>query len=56
MADEVIKKCVEDIWATYDTDGNGCLDKNETKAFVKATLVESGEDGAPQEFSEEDFD
>ena len=36
--DAVIKKCVEDIWAEYDRDQSGTLDKEETKKFVKATL------------------
>ena len=51
--DAVIAKCVDDIWAEYDKDGNGNLDKNETKAFVKKTLAEmSGGD----EFSDDDFE
>ena len=51
--DAVIAKCVDDIWTEYDKDGNGNLDKNETKAFVKKTLTEmSGGD----EFSDEDFE
>ena len=32
--DAVISKCVDDIWNEYDKDGNGHLDKEETKAFV----------------------
>ena len=32
--DAVINKCVDDIWAEYDKDGNGNLDKAETKQFV----------------------
>ena len=38
--DSVIAKCVDDIWNEYDKDGNGTLDKEETKAFVKKTLVD----------------
>ena len=54
--DTVIAKCVDDIWAEYDKDGNGNLDKEETKAFVKKTLVdmEQGQEGG--EFSDEDFE
>ena len=52
--DSVIQKCVDDIWATYDKDGNGALDKEETKNFVKATLTEMSDDNT--EFSEADFD
>ena len=50
--DEVINKCVADIWTQYDTDGNGTLDKNETKEFVKKTL---GEMDSNDDFSDEDF-
>merc|ERR1712028_124598 len=53
--DAAIKKCVDDIWAEYDKDNSGALDKDETKAFVKKTLCDmEGSDGG--EFSEEDFD
>ena len=53
--DAVIKKCVDDIWAEYDVDGSGALDKDETKKFVKKTLCDmEGSDGG--EFSEDDFD
>ncbi len=51
--DSVIKKCVEDIWAKYDDDGNGYLDKSETKAFVKDTLCDVNDGG---EFNDTDFD
>ena len=53
--DSVIAKCVDDIWAEYDKDNSGELDKEETKAFVKKTLCDmEGGDGG--EFSEEDFE
>ena len=32
--DAVIRKCVDDIWAEYDKDNSGSLDKEETKKFV----------------------
>ena len=32
--DAVIRKCVDDIWAEYDKDGSGALDRDETKKFV----------------------
>ena len=44
--DQVILKCVADIWAEYDTDGNGFLDKEETKAFVQNTLNEMSDNGS----------
>ena len=51
--DQVIKKCVEDIWKEYDKDNSGALDKDETKKFVKNTLADMNDTG---EFSEEDFE
>ena len=36
--DAVIAKCVHDIWDEYDTNHDGILDKEETKAFVRETL------------------
>ena len=36
--DNVIGKCVDEIWSKYDDDGNGYLDKWETKQFVQDTL------------------
>ena len=50
---DVIKKCVDDIWAEYDKDGNGCLDKEETKAFVKNTLAEMQD---KQDIEDKDFE
>ena len=38
--DAVIDKCIDDIWATYDKDGSGALDKDETRNFVKQTLTD----------------
>ena len=37
--EEIINKCVNDIWGQYDKDGNGHLDKKEAKAFVLKTIV-----------------
>ena len=51
--DEVIANCVDDIWAIYDVDNSGYLDKDETRNFVKKTLHDMSDSG---EFSEEDFD
>ena len=51
--DEVIRNCVDDIWAQYDVDNSGFLDKDETRNFVKKTLHDMSDSG---EFSEEDFD
>ena len=35
-------KTVDDIWREYDKDRNGVLDKTEMRAFVDATIVQSG--------------
>ena len=51
--DEIIDKTIDDIWDSYDKDKSGFLDKNETKQFVKSTLMEVGDNGA---FSEEEFE
>ena len=51
--DAVIRKCVDDIWAEYDKDNSGALDKEETKKFVQDTL---GNLGSGDEFSDEAFD
>merc|ERR1712006_5201 len=51
--DAVIRKCVDDIWAEYDKDNSGALDKEETKKFVQNTLSEMTDSG---EFSDADFE
>ena len=48
----VISSCVDDLWQQYDTDDNGCLDKQETKRFIRETLKEMG----GQEFTDEEFE
>ena len=51
--DDIIDKCVDDIWKKYDTDGNGTLDKSETRKFVQHTLVEME---VNDKFNDDDFD
>ena len=51
--ESVIARCVDEIWGKYDRDGNGNLDKEETKQFVRETLSDMA-DGAS--FNESDFD
>ena len=53
ICDIVIKRCVDDIWDKYDNDGNGVLDKEETKQFVIEQLQEI-EEG--KQFDDDDFD
>ena len=50
----VIEKCVNDIWQEYDKDGNGYLDKEETKAFVKNTLSEMNDNASIEDQDFED--
>ena len=61
--DAVIAKCVDDIWAEYDKDNSGALDREETRRFVEATLKEMhqgeeavGEDDFESTFAEFDKD
>ena len=51
--DEILEKVIDDIWKTYDEDGSGYLDKQETKEFVQNTLIDMTDNG---EFSEADFE
>jgi len=43
---EVLEKVIEEIWAEYDKDNNGYLDKDEARVFVAKTIqdldVENG--------------
>lgn len=50
--DHIINKVIEELWDEFDDDGNGTLDIDETKAFVKTTLVEMGE---KPDYSDQDF-
>ena len=50
--DHIINTVIEDIWDEFDDDGNGTLDLEETKAFVRSTLVEMGE---KPDYTEQDF-
>ena len=36
--EEALMKTVDEIWAQYDKDGNGVLDKTEMRSFVEATI------------------
>ena len=38
--DDVIKKCIEDIWDQYDTENTGYLNRDQARIFVKQTLTE----------------
>jgi Ca2+-binding EF-hand superfamily protein len=50
--DHIINKVIEELWDEFDDDGNGTLDYDETKDFVKTTLVEMGE---KPDYTEQDF-
>ena len=51
--DMVVAQCVDEIWEVFDTDNSGSLDKDETKRFVKSTLMDMQEDNP---LSDEDFE
>lgn len=51
--DQAIQSVIDQIWASYDTDRSGALDKAETKKLVVDTLNSIGAIG---EFSEELFE
>ena len=54
--DQVIKKCVNNIWGRYDLDGSNELDKTETKWFITDILAEMGDkDGFSEEVFEDTF-
>lgn len=50
--DHIINKVIVELWDEFDDDGNGTLDYDETKDFVKTTLVEMGE---KPDYTEQDF-
>ena len=52
--DQAIQGVIDQIWATYDVDNSGALDKEETKKFIKDTLGSLPSDNGG-EFSEEAF-
>ena len=41
--DAVMAKVVNDIWAEFDSNGDGKLDRDETKEFVRSTLNDMDE-------------
>lgn len=51
--DQIIDKCIQDIWIKYDKDNSGALDFNETKNFVTSTLNDMEEN---VQFSDADFE
>ena len=55
MAEEAIRKAVEDCWQEYDSARDGALDKQGTKRFVKAILNEM-EQGGGNEMDDVDFE
>jgi len=50
--DQVILKCVNDIWLEYCKTGSNSLSKEETMNFIKNTLT----DMEAKDFSEADFE
>ena len=50
--DTVIKDCIDEIWMLYDANKDSRLSPEETRKFVKNTLIELGETG---EFTDADL-
>ena len=40
--DLIINKLIDDIWTTYNDDGNEFLDMEEFEMFIYITLIEAG--------------
>ena len=40
--EEALMKTVDEIWAKWDKDQNGTLDKSEMRGFVEATMAQAG--------------
>ena len=53
VEEQAVGKVVDEIWAKYDVDGSGDLDKDETKQFVEDTLCVLG---SSDQFSDEVFE
>jgi Ca2+-binding EF-hand superfamily protein len=51
--DNVIKKCVDDIWKDYGKKGSDSLSKDQTRKFVMETLSSMKDD---ELFTEADFE
>ncbi|OQS04408.1 hypothetical protein THRCLA_20891 [Thraustotheca clavata] len=51
MADvqAAIDKCIADIWATFDQDNNGYLDREETRNFIESMAEAMSQDGTKAE-------
>ena len=54
--DQVIRRCVDDIWDQYDTDKNDTLDKVECRAFVENTIKEFTGKDTLEDYPMDNFD
>ena len=52
---EVIQKCVDDIWDEYDIDKNESLDRQECRRFILNTLRELTGTDMEETFNDDDF-
>ena len=55
QVEQAYADAISKIWSEFDTDGNGYLSRNETKAFVRRAIQDVFGVSAP-EVSEEDFE
>ena len=49
---KALGQTVEQIWLEYDKDGNGILDRDEMRLFIRDVLVECG---LAKNYNEQDF-
>ena len=40
--EQILKDTIDEIWAEYDTNGDGHLDKAEMRKFVEKTFAQAG--------------
>ena len=52
--DEIMMRCIDKIWDVYDDDGNGYLDREETRAFIQSSLKGEPDPNDKEEDEEDD--
>ena len=54
--EEQLKDAVDTLWEKYDADGNGTLDRVETRKFVLECIEDQGVDMSARDKSDIEFD